>query len=364
MIRVLQLLSRGSDFQTTRSIAQLLAKAGSEFHFTRVEIGQSSDVFGVAAAAIRLRRQSSHFDLIHAWGGAALAAAAATAVNVPIIFSPGPTITPRAIRWLRALLDHRKLHVACATATQRRLLVENGVPLANCQLIRPGVDFSTVRRPLDAALRKRFGFGEKDVVVLAPGESTRAAAHRDAMWAVGLLNVLDPRYRILVLGDGQQTPALKRFAANLHQSDILYVAAERLPGITFEELTAAADVAIVAACGPIATLPVVQCMAAGLPIVATVTHTVAELLEDRHTALMPSRPTPRALAQRLIDVLDDSQLRWSIRDMARTEAYEYFAATRFVSQFREFYRQVAGGLPVWISEPSPGGGARFHGLAK
>jgi hypothetical protein len=50
--------------------------------------------------------------------------------------------------------------------------------------------------------------------------------------------------------------------------------------------------------------------------------------------------------------------------MARTEAYEYFALTRFLDQHRHAYRQIAAGARVVeVPQQAPGAGARFHGLA-
>jgi glycosyltransferase involved in cell wall biosynthesis len=81
-------------------------------------------------------------------------------------------------------------------------------------------------------------------------------------------------------------------------------------------------------------------MAAALPIVATVTYTNAELLEDRHTALMCPANKPRLLARRLLDLQEDQQVQWAICDQARTEAYEYFPLTRFLNEYREMYRKM------------------------
>ena len=131
--------------------------------------------------------------------------------------------------------------------------------------------------------------------------------------------------------------------------------------VQFEELLPAADTALVAATGPVPTLPVAYCMAAGLPTVAAVTYTVAELLEDRHTALMCPKDAPRLLARRVLDLAEDARLRWSLSDMARTEAFEFFAQTRFVNQYRVLYQQVAAGEPVDLPEAGPGAGLRFHG---
>ena len=63
----------------------------------------------------------------------------------------------------------------------------------------------------------------------------------------------------------------------------------------------------------------------------------------------------------MLDLRADASLQWSISDMARTEAYEYFSLTRFLQQYRTIYRQIAGGLKVEAPEQPPGAGLRFHG---
>jgi hypothetical protein len=84
-------------------------------------------------------------------------------------------------------------------------------------------------------------------------------------------------------------------------------------------------------------------------------------LEDRHTALLVAKPSPRIIAQRVLDLRDDPGLQWSISDMARTEAYEFFALSRFLEQCRSAYEQLATGDTVTIEQPAPGAGLRFHG---
>jgi glycosyltransferase involved in cell wall biosynthesis len=144
--------------------------------------------------------------------------------------------------------------------------------------------------------------------------------------------------------------------------DALRIAEERLGRrVEYEELLPAADMILVTARAPVATLPIAISMAAGLPIIATVTRTVAELLEDRHTALMTAPGKPRMFARRVLDLIEDSSAQWSLADMSRTEAYEYFAFTRFVNQVRSVYRQVVESDHVEVQQPAPGAGSRFHG---
>jgi len=214
MVRVIHLVGGAADFQTARALEALTRSIGDEFHVTVERAG------GVAREALRGRRRGvGDAGVVQAWGGAALAAAVLRGRG-PIVFSPAEFPSRRALRWLRAAMGYRDIHVVCSTATQRRVMVEGGVPLERCHLVRPGVDFSKVRRRRDPALRKRLGFGEGDYVLLAPGESTRAAAHEDAVWAGAIAHYLEPTVRMLVWGRGERAGAVDHILRSLKPGGI------------------------------------------------------------------------------------------------------------------------------------------------
>ncbi|HZN68002.1 MAG TPA: glycosyltransferase [Tepidisphaeraceae bacterium] len=364
MTRVLQLLDDSRDFQAHRSV-EVLARGdlGPEFDVQVRTIGRGGEFRNVTSAVRGLWRQRPDaFDIVHAWGRAALTSAA-VAGRWRIAFTPSRFLGPRGVGWVRAVMAYRDVHVVCTTATQRRVCVERGVPIDRAHLVRPGVEFARVRRRRDPDLRRKLGFSDEDVVVLAAGESTRAAAHEDAVTGVAIAHYLDPRFRLLLWGRGVRAGhAARRAAIAVRGGNLASVAEARLArAVEFEELLPAADAVVVTARGPVATLPIAICMAAGLPIVSTVTYTVAELLEDRHTALMTPAGAPRRLARRLVELREDAGTQWTIADTARTEAYEYFSLTRFLDQFRAAYRQIATGAKVEVPEPAPGAGRRFHG---
>lgn len=360
MIRVLQLISSDADFQTRRAVSHLGQDLGASFQVETRAVGEGGDWHNALAAVIGLRRLEP-FDLVHAWGGKSLLVASVAAPG-RIVFSPSPYLGRRTTGWLRAVSGYRDVHAILPTATMRRLCVERGVPIGRCHLIRPGVDFSRVRRRRDPGLRAALGFGPNDTVVLAAGESTRAAEHDLAVWAGSILHTVEPRYRLLLWGRGSMAGSAARLASQFDQQNLLSLAEQRLGrAVEFEELLPAADLVLVTAVGQVPTLPIAICMAAGLPIVSTVTYTVAELLEDRHTALMVPKPHPKLLTQRVIDLMNDPGLQWTISDAARTEAYEYFALTRFLNQYRTVYRQAAEGEKVEVPLQAPGAGLRFSG---
>src|SRR5688572_14375640 len=240
MIRVLHLLGRAPDFQAERAVASLGRDLGAEFRAETRRVGRGEGYRGTADAVLGLRgRRGDAFDVVHALDARALTVAALAGVR-RVVFSPGPSIGGAAVRWLRAVMSYRDVHVVCPTATQRRSLVERGVPLEQCHLVRPGVEFSRVRRRRDPSLRAALGLGEDDVVLLAPGESTPAADHALAVHVASILRVLDARHRLLIWGRGPRARRVAALGDRLAQPDLVRVAEARLGRrVEFEELLAA-----------------------------------------------------------------------------------------------------------------------------
>lgn len=365
MIRILQLFDEAADLETRRGAEGLVRALGEGFAPEVRTIGFGGDWRDTPTAAASLRRIKDQYDIVHAWGGRALTIAA-LGTSAPVIFSPSANTTRRTIGWVRAVGSYRHVETIAPTFTLRRKLVERGIPIERCHLIRPGVELPRIKRRRDknSTLRAELNLNDDDFVLLPPGESTRASNHDHALWAATILHVLDERYKLLVWGRGPTAKRIKNFASKLGAITSVRVVEEELGcTIDFEELPAAADAALVTAIGPVATLPIAICMAAGLPIVSTTSYTVGELLEDRHNALMTGSKSHRELARRVLDLRQDASREWTIADMSRTEAYEYFSFTRFVNQYRAVYRQLAKGEKVEVPEEAPGAGLRFHGRA-
>src|SRR5687768_6057206 len=166
MPRLLLVHDRHADFQTGRAAGAVARGAGDGFDVRTRTIGPGGDYGNVPSAAIRLRGEAAGTDVVHAWGVGALAAVALAPFR-HVVFTPTTFPTRRQVGWVRAVMNYRDVHLVCPTSTMRRALVERGVPLERCHLIRPGVDFGRVRRRrAGAGLRAALGFEEKDSVLL------------------------------------------------------------------------------------------------------------------------------------------------------------------------------------------------------
>src|ERR1700733_15103687 len=173
MARVLHLLEKNPDYQSQAALDQLLRDRSGEVR----SIGRGGDFSLPWLAAWKLRGLSREFDIVHAWGGCPLAAAE-IGRGKKIIYSPTEFPDRRSLRWLRAVMSGRDVQVICPTDTMRKTMVERGVPIERCHLIRPGVDFAKVNRKRNDELRENFGFAGDDFVLLSPVESLRGANHR------------------------------------------------------------------------------------------------------------------------------------------------------------------------------------------
>src|SRR5437868_12510953 len=137
MTRVVQLIDADASYQN-RTAAEQLARGANLIASMQIDAGLAS-VIGVW----KRTRKPADCDLIHAFGPRALAAAAM--VGTKTVYTPDESPSPRAARWLRAITSHRDIQVVCTTDTTRRFVVERGVPIERCHLIRPAVDFSKIK---------------------------------------------------------------------------------------------------------------------------------------------------------------------------------------------------------------------------
>src|SRR5438067_2018264 len=102
MIRVMQLIDAGAGYQAERGAAALARELGSGFAVRTQMISARGGLAGIATAGNRLRRQEFQADVIHAWGGRALAVAALRGGR--IVYTPADSPARASVGWLRAVM--------------------------------------------------------------------------------------------------------------------------------------------------------------------------------------------------------------------------------------------------------------------
>ncbi len=349
-----------AEFEPSRTCAALATTAVES-----LQLGADDSVSSSLRAIRRLKETSiaEPYRCVHAWGVRALSIAAIS-TRSPLLFSPIRWPSNGDLRMLRAVMSaKRDVHVACPTETMRRLFLKRGVPIGQCHVVRPSVDSSSLKTRRDNELRRALGILPDDHILLTPGDSTRAANHSLALFAATILNVMNRSNRMLISGEGNYADTLRRFAKRLQQPTLVDARLLLDRKAPFETLLSAADEVLVTSTETADTLPIAQCMAAGLPIVATVNSTTAELLEDRHNALLVANASARRLAAKVLDLRDNPNMQWQICDRAKADAYEFFSPSRMREEFAALYMQIGARGGVVLPQRAAGAGSRFVGRA-
>ena len=112
-------------------------------------------------------------------------------------------------------------------------------------------------------------------------------------------------------------------------------------------LYAEAEVAVVPSLYEGFSLPAVQAMACGLPLLATTAGALPEVVgRDGETGLLVEPGNPTALATALDRLLQDAQLRNHLAQAGRSRALRLFNWKTCAEATAQQYREVIGGRPV------------------
>jgi sugar transferase (PEP-CTERM/EpsH1 system associated) len=248
--------------------------------------------------------------------------------------------------WLRRLLQpflHRFICVSQDLADWLRDTV--GIPTHRVTQIYNGVDcarFEAEAAAVDAA----FPPGFRDGQALVIGTVGRAATVKDQQTlvsAVARLSASDAswrdRLRLVIVGDGELLPALKRQVEEQGLADISWLPGDRedvpaiLGGMTLFVLPSLAE-------GISNTI--LEAMASGLPVVATRTGGNAELVDDGVTGRLVPVGNAAALASTLAEMLDHPQRLATMGEAGRAKVAARFDWDSTVAAYLDVYDSALG----------------------
>ena len=210
------------------------------------------------------------------------------------------------LRKLARPLVHR--YIALSRDLQRWLIDTVGVTPSRIAQIYNGVDIE--RFHVRDGLRHEFGppgFADGEHIVV--GSVGRMAAVKDFPTLVrAFLDViaarpeLRARLRLVIAGDGQSRQTCQALADQAGAGDIVWLPGERAD---VPELMRNFDLFVLPSLGEGISNTILEAMASGLSVVATRVGGNPELVEEGVTGRLIPPGDPKALAQALLDYVDD-----------------------------------------------------------
>lgn len=287
--------------------------------------------------------------IIHVWSPAAMnwalmfaetnggAEPAAVVVDVDLSYPPAGLA-----RWHTSCVGHGPPRFVCTSGLARRRLVESGVPVEDCVVIRDSVDFGALLRARETAQRSRFGLGPGDHVLLALPPTESGTGGYSAAWSAMLLDKLVAAVRLLISRQGREAGRLGWLVEACRHTHVARFAPAEIP---LPELLALCDLVVFLPESDVPTTNLAWAMASGRPIVAAAVPAVSEFLGHAHNAWLTRPGDVKDATRRLLQALECPAESARQADLAKSQAFKVFSRQRMVEQYQRLYANLAAGQP-------------------
>jgi glycosyltransferase involved in cell wall biosynthesis len=221
-------------------------------------------------------------------------------------------------------------------------LVRNeGIPRHRIRVIYNGVDVErfTARPECRLSVRQRLGLCETDFVIVQVARLDYMKDHMTAIRTMARLVRQVPAAKLLLVGDGPKRALIQAEiqAQNLEASVCLLGQREDVP-----ELLGAADVALLTSLSEGIPVTLIEAMAAQLPVVATRVGGVPEVVLDGQTGLLASAGDDAALADCLLRLANQPELRRQFGQAGRQRAEALFCQRLMHQQYADCFEEMLG----------------------
>ncbi len=345
------------------TIDQLARDAGLE-DYQRMGVPYGSGPW--AATSIRRRCLAlGPVDLLHCWSVGALTVGAMTLPRTQKILTLTSQPSAKAIKWLRMISkrEHRETPTIFLTisSTIRRELLAGGIAPERVHVLRPGIDRSKISEHSRKSKRQAWGVDENTRVIGLAADPLLAMDIINPVWITALAGHSDEAsgrtYAMVLHPENKQLPRAEKILSQACPNGKLIL-----------DEDADKPWAIYPACDMIfglgqgCGLSILWAMASNRIIAGEATYGISEMLEDRHSAILAAPGARTEMAHKIIDLFDDEQQAYALRDTAHHEAYSYFSRSRYCQQLKDVYQQLHDGQAVNVPEIEATGGLKFAGM--
>jgi glycosyltransferase involved in cell wall biosynthesis len=255
---------------------------------------------------------------------------------------PQPLVRAMAVRVSRGFSNSADCVVVPTTATGD-LLRSYGVR-SRIEVIPTGIDLELARSAERAPARARFGLPAGVPVVIYSGRIAREKSLDVLVRAFAQVGQRLPDARLLLVGGGPWLEQCQALAQSLHLDSHVHFTGY-LPRREVFDCLAESQVFAFASLTDTQGVVVLEAMALGCPPVAVRSGAVADIIRDGVDGLLVE-PTPDGLAEGLLRVLEDDDLRRALAGQARPRA-EAFSSSRMAARLSQVYQTLLpGGHPA------------------
>ena len=230
-------------------------------------------------------------------------------------------------------VDH---YIAVSEANARYLIEEKGLPARKVHTIHNGCDLKRFDpgRTAPPGMKQSLGFSEDDTVVLAAGRLEPQKGHRFLLEAYARVVREFPKARLVCIGEGALRQELEEQSRYLQiENSVRFVGYQS----NVSEWLAMADFTVLPSLFEGLPLVAIESLAAQRPMVATAVDGTAEVVVNEKTGLTVPPGDARQLAEAILRLLRQPELRHQLGLAGRQWVLENFSQEQQIRKTQELY---------------------------
>lgn len=253
-------------------------------------------------------------------------------------------LTTSAILWVERFLGWSIMNrVIAISERQKEELVRYRIcPPRKIQVIPLGLSLS---RFLDCStfrgqLREELGISEKTMLIGIVGRLVPIKGLSYLLEAIHkVARVTEKELRLLVIGDGPMREQLESQVSALGLGGKV-----RFLGWRFdlEKLYADLDIVVLSSLNEGTPFSLIEAMSAGKAVVATSVGGVPDVVEDGRGGLLVPPKNPAAMADAILRLINDVNLRNCLGQQAKYDVYPRYDVSRLTRDMHSYYLGLAG----------------------
>ncbi len=233
-------------------------------------------------------------------------------------------------------LKYRYPTYICVSQAIRDILISEGVDPEKINVVYSGTDLSRFKDGQPAEIRKDLGLTGAKII----GNIGHMADHkgqRDLIEAAPQIFRVFPDAAILLIGEGELRRHLERLAEELEvKSRIIFMGFRS----DIPSLLRSMDIFVYPSLLEGLGTSLLDAMAAEVPVVATTTGGIPEVVSNGVNGILVPPRNPQALAKAVVTILQNNELAKKLGQAGRETVEKRFTVDRMVEGTLEVYRKV------------------------
>jgi len=227
--------------------------------------------------------------------------------------------------------------VFVSEAVRDSALSRHKIGAEKIHVIPNGVDIDAPDAAAAAEVRRELGLTQEAPLLLTVGRLSVEKGHAVLLAALAKLRQRHPEVRLAMVGTGALEADLRSCASELHIEEAVRFLGQRHD---VGAVMSAADVFVLPSLEEGMPLTLLEAMGKGLPCVCSDVGGVGEVVEDGASGLLVQRARPGLLAERLLEVLDNVDLRQRLGRSAAETIGRRFTVERMTGDYERLYESL------------------------